>query len=138
MIKKMNTVYEDLAKNHNLDYDYIKSIGDSVFHHLKDKMLDLDETNLWVSNFGYFVIKSRKIENQCKRYLSMRAYKEKKYPGYKDKPIGSFAKKLFNVYLKKIIIFKKDKAAFSLKQVEFCKNLFKTYNDNNNNNNPNN
>lgn len=136
MIKKINTVYQDLSDKSGLDYDYIKSVGDSVFSHLKEKMLDLDETNLWVTNLGYFVIKSRKIENQCKRYLSMRAYKEKKYPGYKNSPIGSFAKKLFNVYLKKIIKFKKEKAAFSLKQVEFCKNLVKTYqNDNNNTNN---
>ncbi len=138
MIKKINNVYQDLADKEQLDYKFVKSIGDSVFDHLKEKMLDLDETNLWVSNFGYFVIKSRKIENQCKRYLSMRAYKEKKYPGYKNNPIGSFAKKLFSVYLNKIVKFKKYKAAFSVKQVEFCKNLVKTYNNDNNNNDTNN
>lgn len=133
MIKKMNLVYEDTAKKHDLEYAFVKSVGDSVFSHLKQKMLDLDETNLWVSHFGYFVIKSRKIENQCKTYLSIRKYKEKKYPGYIDKPVGSFMKKLFNVYLNKIMKFKKDKALFSIKQVEFCKNLYKTYQNDNNN-----
>ena len=137
MIKKMNDVYQDLCDKEGYDYKFIKSVGDSVFDHLKDKMLRLDDTNLWVSYLGYFVIKSRKIENQCKRYLSMRAYKEKKYPGYIDKPIGSFAKKLFSVYLNKIVKFKKYKADFSLKQVEFCKNLVKTYKNDNNDNTPN-
>jgi len=132
MIKKMNDVYRDLCDRKGYDYALVKSVGDSVFAHLKDKMLKLDDTNLYVSNFGYWVIKSRVIESQCKAYLELRRYKEKMFPGYKDKPIGSFAKKLFSVYLNKIIPFKKFKQAHAAKQRKFCKELFESYNKTNN------
>lgn len=139
MIKKINDVYQDCALKHDLDPAFIKSIGDHVFAHLKYKMLALDDTNLWVANFGYWVVKSRRIENECKRYLGIRKYKQAKYPGYIDKPVGSFMKKLFSMYLNKIMKFKKVKHAFSLKQVEFCKNIVEQYKkeDNVNDNNTN-
>jgi len=135
MIKKMNDVYRDLAEKEGLEYEMIKSIGDTVFTHLKDKMLSLDDTNLWVSHFGYWVIKSRKIETQCKKYLQMRKYKIKKYPDYINKPIGAFPKKLFAVYLNKIKKFKEYKESFAQKQRDFCKKLVQGYETNNSNNN---
>lgn len=127
MIAKMNDVYKEVSESNDKDYALIKSVGDNVFSHLKCKMLLLDDTNLWVSNFGYWVIKSRRIENQCKAYLNIRRYKEKKYPGYINNPVGSFMKKVFSVYLKKIIAFKKSKELHSAKQREFCKNLYLSY-----------
>lgn len=139
MITKINDIYKRVAIKEGVDYELIKTMGDVVFSHLKEKMLSLDDTNLWVANFGYWVIKSKRIENQCIRYLDMRKYKEKKYPGYIGNPVGSFAKKLFSVYLNKIIKFKKHKKDFSAKQRQFCKNLYLTYknNEDDNNNNTN-
>jgi len=129
MISKINDVYLKVSKKQGIPYDLVKSVGDAVFFRQKEAMVNMEHPSMQLCNFGTFVLKSVKVENQCRRYLSMRKYLNEKYPGYKDKPIGKRARDLFRVYLTQVIPFKKAKQQKSIEQVEYCK---KKYEENNN------
>jgi len=127
MISNINDIYENAAQKHNLDPKMVKSIGVTVFAHLKDKMLDLDESSIFLRGVGGFVLKSIKVEKQLHRYLSMRRkffLKDKKHV---DRPVGGQIKKLFKLYLTRVLKFKKLKREMSTRQVEFCKTLYESY-----------
>jgi hypothetical protein len=134
MVCKMNNIYEKVAKDNNLNPKLVKSIGDSVFSHMKEKILSIDEGSIYLAHVGAFVLKSVKVEKQLKRYLSMRAYKNKKYPNaHINVPIGKKAKMLFDLYRNVIIPFKKYKRHLSERQVEFCKKKYEEYQKDSNN-----
>jgi len=129
MISNINDIYKKVCEKHGMDYKLVKSVGDTVFSHLKEKILSVEEGSLFVSHMGSFVLKSAKVEKQLRRYLSMRAYKCKKYPDYINKPISKKAKTLFNIYLNVIIPFRKEKEEVAVKQREFAKKLYEEYNN---------
>lgn len=128
MISNMNTVYENTAKKHDLDPKLVKSIGDAIFSHTKDKILELTCGSVYLTHVGSFVLKSVKVEKQLVRYLNMRAYKCSKYPDYVNNPISKKAKILFDLYRNTIIPFKKYKKELSKRQVEFAKKVYESYN----------
>lgn len=132
MVSNINNVYERAAQNSGLDIGLIKSIGEVVFKHTKQKMIDMEDGSIYLAHVGSFVLKSVKVERQIKRYLSIRAYKCSKDPDYVNKPVPLKIKKLVNVYLKTIIPFKKLKVEISKKQVEFCKKTYESYEDRSN------
>lgn len=128
MISDINSIYKKTADKYDLDYKMVKSIGDAVFSHTKDKLMDLDNGSVYLTHVGSFIIKSVKIEKQLRRYLNMRAYKCSKYPDFVDRPISKKAKVLFDLYRNTIIPFKKYKVELSERQVEFAKKLYESYN----------
>jgi hypothetical protein len=129
MISKINDVYLKVSKKQGIPYDLVKSVGDAVFLRQKEAMVNFEHSSMQLCNFGTFVLKSVKVENQCRRYLSMRKYLVSKYPDYINKPIGKKTRELLRVYLTQVIPFKKAKQQKSLEQVEYCK---KKYEENNN------
>lgn len=133
MTTRMNDVYEKVAAQNGLDAKFVKSIGDCILGHTKEKLINTQEGSVYVAHVGAFVLKSVKVESQLKRYLSMRAYKISKYPDFINVPISKKAKQLFDVYRNVIIPFKKYKRALSQRQLEFCKKIYETYEENINN-----
>ena len=132
MITKINDIYEKVAKKHNLDPQIVKSVGDCVFSHLKERMMSWEESSLNVSHLGFFVLKSKKIERQLKNWLLWRKYKVGQDPTFINKPIPSHIQKKLKIYFLKILPYKKAKKEHSKKQIEFCKQLYESYEKNNN------
>ena len=132
MISDMNKVYQRVVDKHGVDYKLVKSIGDSMFKYTKDRMLSFQDCSIYLPHVGSFVLKSRKIERQLVRYLSYRKYKISIFPDVLHKPIGKKVKMFFDVYLNVIVPFKRKKKKMSEIQVEYCKNVYKSYEKDNN------
>lgn len=127
MISKIQIIYEKVAKEHNLDLALVKSVGEGVLSYTKDCIMNADHGQLFISNFGEFIMKSTKVENQFKRYLQKRAYKKEHNPSFVNVPIPKKVKKITKMYLNTVIPYKKRRREIILKQLEYCKNIYENY-----------
>ena len=127
MISDINDVYQKVADKHGIDVRLVKSIGTQVFSTMKERMINLDEANIYLGGVGSFIVKSTQVENTCRRYLKYRKYLKDTYPERITKPIPKRIKMLFSLYLRRITLFKKIKAETSQRQREFCKKTYESY-----------
>lgn len=127
MIKKTNDLYKEISDDKGLDYHLIKSVGDSVFEHLKEEMLGFKHGSIRVPYFGKFVVKGTRVERYLKIFLEKRAYMKELNPKYIERPLSQKIKDLFYYYLKVLIPYRKEKKAMKEKQLQIAKNLYENY-----------
>jgi hypothetical protein len=127
MITNINDIYKRVSEKYDLDLDLIKSVGDHTFSHLKERMMSWEESSLSVSHLGSFVLKSKKIENQIKRWLEVRRYKVSQDPNWYNMPIPKHIQDKLQIYFLKVVPYKKAKKEFAKKQVAVCKQIYESY-----------
>ena len=127
MISNINEIYERVAEKNGLDLDLVKSVGSTNFKHFKDTMYSMEESSIWLSNVGAFILKSKKIENQVRRWLEVRRYLMTQSKDAYNYHISKKFKRNLALYLNKIGPYKKAKAAHKQKKIDFCKKMVESY-----------
>lgn len=127
MITPVNDIYDKVAQKYGYDPRMVKTIGDNVFAMTKQKMINLEEANIFLAGVGTFVLKNARIERIVQKYLKFRARTSKRTPSGLHVPIPENMKKIFSIYLRKVTIFKKLKAETAERQRAFCKKTFESY-----------